>query len=724
MKRMVKWMLIWSSYFLLIWLGAAGSIVSFGSALSIPADYPAITYGCAAVAAVMAALYGIPRKGVRWIFAGAFAVLLAFCLYAVRQDLTRGAAYVGSLVSIEYSKEIEGIDYLVPLENLTQGQIRDVITIFFAGSGALLSWFLAWAVTRKNRRYLGVILTLPFLAAALVITREPNWAGVLFLFPFWAALVLSGRRQGKDEIDRAKLVLLALPASAALSAVLFFSLGKDTYSRPDTIDHLRSRIMGELTLEEGESSMAHGNNRPVSEDIDLKGRGNLRFTGEIVLDIFSENPSRLYLRGRSGARYTGSAWTAFADEAYEGMDFSMYPMNIAPQYFGWYPTNSIVIDPRPLAANFVFTPYNLDMEDMLELVPVRDLFYESKDSEPYSFTYMDLMGESLYDFDRELEEGFEAYDQFVMDQYLQVPGELRTRLEALADNEILRDWDGIESESDLIQQVVSFLSSYQYTLTPGAVPRGEDFVEYFLFQSRQGYCVHFASSATLLLRTLGIPARYAEGYAVAAEDFGQDGWAQVRDRRGHAWVEVYYRGLGWQPLEVTPGGIAATEQVLEAESSAPVESSGESSALAESSLEASAPREDSSQPEAAVEEPQSGKESNFWPLWVCIVLLVLVMCIILRRRWRAAMRRKEFYESGRNQAVVSMYGYLVQLRPYGAVISAEVKELALKAKYSQQGVTEEETQTIQRYTQEQVIKVKNGLPFWRRMVFRYVRALG
>ncbi len=183
MKRMVKWMLAWSSYFLLIWLGSAGSIVSFGSALSIPADYSTVAYGCAAVAAVMAALYGIPRKGVRWILTGASAALLAFCLYAVREDLVRGAAYVGSLVSIEYSKEIEGIEYLVPLENLSQGRIREVITVFFAGVGALLSWFLAWAVARRNRSYLGVILTLPFLAAALVITREPNWAGVLFLFP-------------------------------------------------------------------------------------------------------------------------------------------------------------------------------------------------------------------------------------------------------------------------------------------------------------------------------------------------------------------------------------------------------------------------------------------------------------------------------------------------------------------------------------------------------------
>ncbi|MFR3482531.1 MAG: hypothetical protein ACLTXL_02905 [Clostridia bacterium] len=173
------------------------------------------------------------------------------------------------------------------------------------------------------------------------------------------------------------------------------------------------RICGELA--EGDSSVAPGGTRPASQDIDLQGRGDLRFTGDVVLDVFSGNPGRLYLRGRSGARYTGSAWTAFADEVYEGMDFSMYPMNIAPQFFGWYPTNLIVIEPRHLAADFVLTPYNLDMEDMPALVPVRDLYYESKDSGPYTFTYMDMMGEPLYDFDMELEEGFQAYDQFVMD---------------------------------------------------------------------------------------------------------------------------------------------------------------------------------------------------------------------------------------------------------------------------------------------------------------------
>ena len=199
---------------------------------------------------------------------------------------------------------------------------------------------------------------------------------------------------------------------------------------------------------------------------------------------------------------------------------------------------------------------------------------------------------------------------------------------------------------------------------------------------------------------------------------------KVMDRRGHAGVGVYYRGLGWQPLEVTPGGMTAAEQVSEAESSAPAESSAESSAPAESSVEASESREDSSRPEAVAEKPQPGAKSNFWPLWAALVLFALAVCTVLRRRWRAAMRRRAFCEGERNQAVVSMYGYLEQLLSYGAVISPEIRELALKAKYSRQGVSEEEAQAVWRYTQEQAAKVNSGLPFWRRLVFRYVRALG
>ena len=82
----------------------------------------------------------------------------------------------------------------------------------------------------------------------------------------------------------------------------------------------------------------------------------------------------------------------------------------------------------------------------------------------------------------------------------------------------------------------------------------------FLTETYTGYCVQFASSLTLMLRTLGIPARYCEGFI--ASDYETDFFSQreasrrykadVLDSDAHAWVEVYYDGLGWVQYEATP----------------------------------------------------------------------------------------------------------------------------------------------------------------------------
>lgn len=105
--------------------------------------------------------------------------------------------------------------------------------------------------------------------------------------------------------------------------------------------------------------------------------------------------------------------------------------------------------------------------------------------------------------------------------------------------------------------VAATLKRYQsYSMEPGPLPEDEDAVNYFLMHSRKGYCVHFASAAVLLLRDLGVPARYASGYVVRIKDFRKDGdqyIASVKDRNAHAWAEIYLEQIGWIPIDVTPG---------------------------------------------------------------------------------------------------------------------------------------------------------------------------
>ena len=61
--------------------------------------------------------------------------------------------------------------------------------------------------------------------------------------------------------------------------------------------------------------------------------------------------------------------------------------------------------------------------------------------------------------------------------------------------------------------------------------------------------MHFASAAVLLLRQLGIPARYVSGFTA---ELSADETVNVPDSAAHAWVEIYLDGFGWYPVEVTP----------------------------------------------------------------------------------------------------------------------------------------------------------------------------
>lgn len=85
----------------------------------------------------------------------------------------------------------------------------------------------------------------------------------------------------------------------------------------------------------------------------------------------------------------------------------------------------------------------------------------------------------------------------------------------------------------------------------------EDFIERFMFESKKGDSTAFASAAVIMFRACGIPARYVVGYAAPANLFApqSDGsyMAVLQDDNAHAWVEIYVHGVGWYPVETTPG---------------------------------------------------------------------------------------------------------------------------------------------------------------------------
>jgi protein-glutamine gamma-glutamyltransferase len=114
------------------------------------------------------------------------------------------------------------------------------------------------------------------------------------------------------------------------------------------------------------------------------------------------------------------------------------------------------------------------------------------------------------------------------------------------------------SDKEYIEAVLSHFrqQNFFYTLSPATL--GENSVDEFFFNTRQGFCEHYASSFTFLMRAAGIPARVVTGYQGGAFN-PYDGTLTVRQYDAHAWSEVWLPGEGW--IRIDPTAAVAPERI-------------------------------------------------------------------------------------------------------------------------------------------------------------------
>lgn len=197
--------------------------------------------------------------------------------------------------------------------------------------------------------------------------------------------------------------------------------------------------------------------------------------------------------------------------------------------------------------------------------------YESEDGEIGDKLRLDITRQSVHSMsglleeytiltavpqilDKEIRTVELARSQEVGIEYLQLPDQLPERVRELA-KEITA---GKTTQYEKVRAIESYFRTgpFQYeTAQVEDVPPGHDFVDFFLFDSPQGYCDHFSTSMVVLLRANEIPARWVKGFTPGlTTSTQQEGYTQiVRARDAHSWVEVYFDGIGWLPFEPTKG---------------------------------------------------------------------------------------------------------------------------------------------------------------------------
>lgn len=146
-----------------------------------------------------------------------------------------------------------------------------------------------------------------------------------------------------------------------------------------------------------------------------------------------------------------------------------------------------------------------------------------------------------------------------LSEWLQLPGgynprtlrwayDLKNRMRSLGDSGSGASTGALDRR--LVEAVLAHFRNEPYHYSTTAPLLGRDSVDEFLFDSRTGFCEHYASSFVVIMRAMGIPARVVTGYQ-GGEINPVDGYLTVRQSDAHAWAEVWLQDQGWQRVDPT-----------------------------------------------------------------------------------------------------------------------------------------------------------------------------
>jgi transglutaminase-like putative cysteine protease len=221
------------------------------------------------------------------------------------------------------------------------------------------------------------------------------------------------------------------------------------------------------------------------------------------------------------------------------------------------------------------------------------------------------------------------YPEVITDRYLQLPLTLPDRVKELAKSVTEKTANPYEK----VEAITNYLSTYPYTLTINAPPPDADGVDYFLFTQKSGYCTYFASAMTVMLRSVGIPARMVVGFIPGLKDSATNSYF-IRDRDYHAWVEVYYPGFGWIQVDPTPGNTTTQSDIIPNTADNPV------------------PPSEDFPSEVSPDTPATPEGPNYYFIFGAVIAAALAFLILLII-WR------RFY--GRPKDIRSVYEKMVLL---------------------------------------------------------------
>lgn len=587
----------------------------------------------------------------QWFFPGALAILFL-------------------LVMIGRQQVLEGY-------RLFWNQMRNTYT---AGTG----WVLPKWETQLPAEKSGLCLTLFAVAAAGAAALLCCWLSSRV--PVALAVVLSAAALTGMAVFKTDKMLPGLVASVAAALILIYSGWQNRKAAfPVTAGWILCGIAAGLLLlgasvpgVQGWTQKIGENSRKAIHAYRYETENSVLPEGDFTdyrkpegtrpgLEVTMSNPEPLYLRGFTGAALEGDAWKTVDSAVLAQNQELLYWLNEnafhpAAQYASAAAgtegkTGSVLIQNIGACSAYQYVPFSLRNTGDL---PAENLQEDSLSSDGertyrYSVTtggghgieqtlaYLQTSDDARVQQFRKAES---AYRSFVYRNYLQVPDSVTQMLMKFW-NEIAAGY-GSRENLTLPQAQTCTLNFLNRCFPEEGTAEDMELP----LAAAKGTSFQYATVAVMTLRYFGIPARYAEGYVIS-EEIAAAAQANepltVDSRCARAWAEVYQDGIGWIPMELTPGLGEAPEQKPEEN---PNEGDSDSAEL-ETQPEETTPGEDPSENP----DPDGGtvtkitKTVLLGALWVLLAILLLLLLLLLRRKMLRKRRERKYQLEDINEAV-------------------------------------------------------------------------
>jgi len=272
-------------------------------------------------------------------------------------------------------------------------------------------------------------------------------------------------------------------------------------------------------------------------------------------------------------------------------------------------------------------------------------------------------------------------------------------------------------------------------------PYYEDFTLHFLQTAEVGYCIHFATAATMILRALDVPARFVTGYVVNINPNQVDQVVAVTDVNAHAWVEVFFDDFGWLYLEPTPStGYNIVPATTPGSPHSPNHEfeppepffpdydhlmNGAANGTTDDSMlnELNGNNETSGAAASGVEGAPQWLSNLKGFLTVVFVIVAIILAVVVRSKVMRIIRKKRFADKNTNSATIYAWRYLEKVAKNNVSLSAKIENLALKASFSQHHLTEDERGIVISYAEQIASEVYKGYANGGQLWLKYIRAI-